>query len=327
MSLSSLDIVAPGLLQPPGVLENRSALRPAVLEKLLSWASRQPAENCYEAQLLQLAGLPADTPLAPCALLGEGRAADEGIWMQVTPLHLRADMQNLLLFDDRHLQIDAVEANELVALFNAQFADRGMQLEMRHPQRWYMRLQQLPQISSKPLARLSVAPTDLQLGGAQAARWHAWLTEVQMLFHDCEVNRRRAQQGLPAINAIWVHGAGRLPAAPAGPDRWQRVAGDEVLGLGIAQLAGARPGAWQERPDANELRLFDDFRQALEVRAWLQALDAFEIWLDQAFEWLSERRNRLICLYPCNGWQYRLDGRRIARFWHRPKAFSRFLPE
>jgi hypothetical protein len=46
--------------------------------------------------------------------------------------------------------------------------------------------------------------------GRDAAILKRLLTEVQMLLHEHPVNVARAQRGVPAVNALWLHGVGAL---------------------------------------------------------------------------------------------------------------------
>jgi hypothetical protein len=62
--------------------------------------------------------------------------------------------------------------------------------------------------------------------------------ETEMLLHDHEVNRRRADRGLPAINGLWYWGGGRLPDAE--PQSLPRLYGDDPLFVGYWRQSDAK---------------------------------------------------------------------------------------
>ena len=329
MSTISLHILVPGLLSPPEGIGEHAKLRPPVLEKFLSWAVGSPAASTYEQQLYQLTLLPEDTASAPYALLGEGLEPEDAVWMQAHPVHLKADLQTLLLFEGRQLAITPEEAESLVGVFNDHFAGQGMELIAPHPERWYLRLEHQPRLQTFPLSAVAGrSPGDCQPRGEDAGRWQALLTETQMLFHGSGVNRQRQTEALPTINGLWPHGAGRLREPLAGHAHLKWVAAEDVLALGAAQVVGAHVVSWDTAIAGDELRQFGDFLHAelnADGHAWLQALAGFEDWLDRAFDWMAEHRDHCMLLYPCQGKCFRLDGRKLSRFWHRPQPFYRFL--
>ncbi|MEL7023645.1 MAG: hypothetical protein AAGL69_07830 [Pseudomonadota bacterium] len=66
---------------------------------------------------------------------------------------------------------------------------------------------------------------DHPIRGPDAALIKRWMTEIQMTLHGAEWNQRRAQEGQPPVNAIWLHGAGARPEAvtaqlPALQSQW-----------------------------------------------------------------------------------------------------------
>lgn len=73
--------------------------------------------------------------------------------------------------------------------------------------------------------------------------WRAWrkrVNEIQMAWHDHRVNQAREQQGLAAINSVWLYGGGKGFTPKASPDHdW----------LGALEQAGWR-GDWQAWLDA-----------------------------------------------------------------------------
>lgn len=214
------------------------------LETLLARGERRCDQSAsWPHRLLQLCNLmPAtdqELPLGALCALGDGLAADEGLWLRAEPVHLVADQDKVYLAARAtDLAMTADEAAALAAEFNALFHDDGWQLLTPTPERWYLRLPQ-------PWRLHTYAP-DNALGcdvhpflpqGADGLRLLAALSEIQMLFHASDVNAHRVVLGRPAINSLWLWGSGALPSLPALP--WQRMQGDDCLLRGIAALGQA----------------------------------------------------------------------------------------
>jgi hypothetical protein len=98
-------------------------------------------------------------------------------------------------------------------------------------------------------------------GGADAL-----LTEIQMVLHAHPVNEAREARGEPAVNSLWLWGAG--PAPREASARWQSITADDPVALGLARAArlrarGSMPGAaWLERApeDGRHLVVLDALR-------------------------------------------------------------------
>ena len=133
-------------------------------------------------------------------------------------MHLRPDLYGVLLADARVLAIEPVEAALLAAAFDQTFAAEGLQLRVPRPDRWYLRLPADPGFRTHPL--LDAIGRDINPllpYGPSAPRWHALLTEIQMLFHQHPVNRVREERNQPLINSIWFWGGGACPTGVRAP--------------------------------------------------------------------------------------------------------------
>jgi hypothetical protein len=177
-----------------------------------------------------------DWPLAP--LLAELELGDAGqdYWLRADPVHLRADRSRLVLFGPEALAIRQEEADALAEGFNALYQPDGLRLYTPTPNRWYLRLAQAPRLSNTPLPDVIGRDIDRHLPrGEDAGPWHARLNEIQMLFHTHGVNERRAEQGQPGINSLWLWGGGRMPASLQAKDAW--VCSDDPLTRALARAA------------------------------------------------------------------------------------------
>ena len=217
-----LHLVIPGLLGPLGRFEEEGiAPRTPILETLLARADRSGAGG--DDHLSTLFGLfgysapqGADWPSAALCRLADGGAADTGYWLHADPVLLKPDMDRLLLFDGRSLEIAPVEAEVLGKLILGHFADQGWRLEQAAPDRWYLQLPEAPALVTRPLHRVAGRNLFPFLPeGGDRGRWRSLLNEIQMLLHHADVNQARRAAGRPEINGL-CRGP-RLAAGLRGP--------------------------------------------------------------------------------------------------------------
>jgi hypothetical protein len=194
------------------------------------------------------------------------------------------------------------------------------------PQRWYLTLNDVPDLAMVAPAQL--AGRDIIDGlpqGKAGAKWHAFLNEVQMLFHEHPVNLAREQRGEPAVNSIWPWGGGYLPGQITTTLN-QVIAGHPQL-RGLAQLGGI---PYQDIPDnavdlvaetpgALQLVWLDRLEHAWrygEVEAWSDGIRKLEqIWFKPLLELIMQGRIDRLDIYPVGDRCYQITRRHLRRFW------------
>ena len=167
-------------------------------------------------------------------------------WLRADPALIQPDLNGARLMGvGSMLPLTTGDAQALLPALRPLFGDAGFAFDAPHPQRWYLRLPAgtpLPAFAP-PEAALGEDPFDHQPQGDAAAvrRWRVLANEAQVVLHNHPHNARRRAAGLPAINALWFHGAGRLPQAATG--RFPTVVSNDPLLHGLARLANipARP--------------------------------------------------------------------------------------
>ena len=336
---TGIDLLVPGLLGPMSGLGDID-VTPQVqsLERVLSRAKVSTiAQQEYAATLFHLFGLSqsisGDLSTAPYCRLGDGGEADERYWLQLSPVHLQPDGDGLLLFDTAHLDLALDEAKQLATLVREHFSDRNWELELYHPQRWYLGLKHKPDLQTSSLTDVIGRNINSYLPkGGEAMEWHVILNELQMLLHSSKVNMLREGRGQLTINGLWLHGGGSYQLVEQ--KEISAVSGDESLLHGLAQSAGVEvsplPQASSELVAEKEkyLAVYEGVqRSVLDANSfgWVNAVEEFNRWLEPLLEAVGSNRLGYINLYPCNGTLHRINRGSLRRFWKRNKPLISFI--
>lgn len=237
----SIDLLLPGLFpaQPTG-MTNASPSRLPALERLLARSDRSTLEDTTACRwLMRRFGVDADgeMPAGALALLGDGGSPGEACWLRADPVHLRLNRDQLVLADHHVFGITQSEAESLTDSLNRHFAADGFVFYPLRPERWYLRTATVPAILTTPLAEAVGCSIDPILpSGPDALIWHRLSNEIQMLLHGVAQNSERESQGLPAINSVWLWGAGTLPTRIDRP--YALVLGNDPVARGLGRAAG-----------------------------------------------------------------------------------------
>ena len=278
-AMKSIHLVITDLFLPEGFA---SGVELPALEKLLARGrSETLAAVPLENLLCDMFGVPcqADVPVAPIAAAFDGLGA--GCWLRADPVHLRLQREQLVLLPNP--ASSAEEAAELCASLNEHFAGQGMEFLAPHPDRWYLRLDSLPDISTLPLSQVAGRNVHgLLPGGKDAARWHQLFNEIQMLLFAHPLNEARETRGALPINSLWFWGGGSHAAVASFPQPYGSVSSDQVLAEMFAAAAnvpfGGWPGQWHAE-EGRQLLVWTGLRSALQrgdLSAWRDALQDFE---------------------------------------------------
>jgi len=255
----------------PGLFAAERPVRLPALELLLARGRRHAAPTQglehWWREAFELGEGP--FPAGALTLLGGGGDPGAASWVRADPVHLRVMRDRLAVVPGEAFELSREEADALCAALNAHFP--GLDFTASGPRHWCARLE----ASMAGRALDSGAPLDPPKAAA------ALINEAQMVLHAHPVNEAREARGEPAINSLWLWGAGRLPATAQ--SSWHSVAADDPAVLGAARLAGARHRAlprsaleWLERlpEDGRHLAALDALRTPLEAleRDWFAPL-------------------------------------------------------
>ena len=228
----------------------------------------------------------ADWPVAAFTSLVDRTAGERETLLRADPVHLRADVADLVLFDAADAGISADEARSLADTVNSALGPDGPLVHAAHPLRWYVAPDGPARIATTPLSLATGGPISPAMPqGPDAPRWHRWMNEVQMALHECPVNDEREGRGAAPINSLWPWGGGSL--CPVAETSLTRAWSDDVLVHGLALHAGvdfgalpAGAGAWLDGDPSpgSHLFAFDALYRAArraDLEAWRGALERF----------------------------------------------------
>ncbi|MBS1191978.1 MAG: hypothetical protein H6R10_3770 [Rhodocyclaceae bacterium] len=195
----------------------------------------------YESALAMLFGQQADAPFGALRLLGEPATdldfdARDGFWLCADPVHLRFHHERIILADAGAFEVGGDEARALAAALNQEFADVG-RFHVADSRRWYLQLSTSAAFAAPPLSAVAGRRIEAELpADPHNSTLRSWLNEAQMFLHSHPVNASRASTGQPAINSLWLWGAGCLPdISNCGHDG---VLSADPLAVGLARAAG-----------------------------------------------------------------------------------------
>lgn len=288
--MKSVHLVVPDLFLPHEIAGNAySGLHLPVLENMLSrgqssFSRRSVGTGLLEGVLSERFGLASagdawsgDTPVA--AISAAFDRLGEGCWLRADPVSLHLDRSRMLLSVP---QVTSEEASICCRALNVHFAGQGMTFFTPHPQRWYIRLDALPNIRTTPLSQVIGGDVRGSLPtGEDATRWHSALNEIQMLLYSNPLNDVREARGELPINSVWLWGSG-CTGDIALQANYDIVSSDEVLAEMFARSAGVAFAPWEARwqvKDGRQLLVWAGLRTALQrgdLAAWREALQEFE---------------------------------------------------
>src|SRR3989441_5929998 len=219
------ELVIPGLFSAPA-----EARLPSLELLLARGRARSGESRPLERWLAEAFGLE-DEPIAAGALtaLAGNRDPGEERWVRADPVHLRLMRDRLILVPAAAFGLSREEAEALCETLNEHFAGRLDILPVQ-PQRWSARLQMELEVSAGSSFDMAGRELQAHLPG------DALLNEAQMVLHEHPVNEAREARGEPAVNSLWLWGAGRVPLKTQ--SRWQSGAAGDPLAVGLARVAG-----------------------------------------------------------------------------------------
>jgi len=284
-------VVIPGALLPSPIAAD--VLAGAALPWLAPMLARTRAEPeitvesngaPHLAWLWRQFGGTGEPTTAPYALRALDADADPGAqcW-HIDPVHFAFARDHLLVapLDGAPApDEEAVLARHLVAALHELAAGAAPNLH-RYLGHWLLTLARPWSMQATPLdGALGQPAHEHWPQGADAAAWRRLLTEVQMRWHEEQLNDAREARGQRAVNALWLHGGGAWAALPARP--FAAASGDDPVLRGWALASGLPREALHDEGTVAPAR-----GDAVSIRRDLLVPAQFEAW-DQWREHLAQ---------------------------------------
>jgi hypothetical protein len=263
----------------------------------------------------------------------------EGVWLRADPVHVRLQREQVVLLPD--VAVSADEAMQFCISLNAHFAGQGVTFFAPHPNRWYVRLDEHPDIQTMPLSQAAGRNIHGNLpAGAEARRWHQLFNEIQMLLFAHPLNDVREARGDVPVNSVWFWGNG-AQSGPARDDHassaYDSVSSDEVLVEMLASAADVPFFDWQPAwscGEGRQLLVWTGLRRALQrgdLAGWRDALQSFETGYAEPL-WQALRSGKIeqlqVDVLGGNGLRQASLARFDAwAFWRRNKSLAAYSVE
>jgi hypothetical protein len=276
--MKHVHVVVPDLLLPQSLAKDVCAgFRLSSLAKLLARGKVQTLPlHSLEAWLCQAFAAP-NSAIAPITLLADGLQPESAYWLRADPVHLRLERDQMIL--QTNVSLAPEEAAQLCAHLNQHFADTGMQFFAPHPQRWYLRLADDPELITHSVYQVEGRNSRSYMPqGAAALTWHGVANEIQMLLYGHPLNQAYEERGALSVNSVWLWGGGRV-ADLARP--FDRIYGDSELAELFARAADIPHARIYAGEDAagDALYVWEGLSAALrrgDFYAWRESVQEFE---------------------------------------------------
>lgn len=313
-------------------------LRKQALYKPAQTAGGQGQTPSRHGVIADLFALPVcedqDLPVAAIGAqvdLPEASDRDGRFWMRADPVYLKADRDHLRFYDATVLDLSMDECLTLAQEINQVYEEDDWQLHVATAERWYLSLPAMPRIRSHAPDQVMGRIVDPFLPeGPEAKRWHAALTEIQMLMHMSAVNQQREAQGRFPVNSLWFWGAGLQPAVQTGQDGSVPLScwADDPLARGLSHMVGGAVNGAAERyadikldllREGLNLVVLEDLATPalyLDEGAWQQGLARLEQdWFAPILTALKAKTLNRLVLLADTGEQRALTRYDLRRFW------------
>ncbi|MGB5334097.1 MAG: hypothetical protein WBN07_00635 [Woeseiaceae bacterium] len=166
------------------------------------------------------------------------------VWIAAAdPVYLEPRLDNLCLHDLSGGQIAPADFRELIEHLQETLGGDDRVGFIRLGQYGYLRAQ-TPMPTAAVPGRLvdQQAPGDFLPTGAEASVFRNLLSEIEMTLHEHAANQRRAAEGRPPMNSLWLWGGGNAP--PRTTRSQPRLFSNEPLLLGYWDSANATANLW-----------------------------------------------------------------------------------
>jgi hypothetical protein len=200
--------------------------------------------------------------------------------LRADPVHLRLQREQVVLLPE--VPVSLADAMQWCASLNEHFASEGLTFFAPHPQRWYVKVDRLPDMATVPMSLAAGRNIHGNLPtGNESGRWHQLINEIQMLLFAHPLNEAREARGELPVNSVWFWGNGAAPVQST--NSYVTVSSDEILVEMLARATDSSFSSWQPQwlgaDEGTQLLVWTGLRAALQrgdLHEWREALLSFE---------------------------------------------------
>lgn len=328
--MNHVHVVIPDLFLPDSMArEVCVGLELPTLELILARGKTQsiPTDS-LEVWLCRSFEVP-EMSIAPVTLLSDGIDPQDSYWMRADPVHLRLNNAQMIL--QTNVSINLEEAQQVCETLNQYFAASGIKFFSPHPQRWYVQLDEKPNLTTPSIFQVEGRDSRYYLPqGKSALKWHGVMNEIQMLLNDHPINRACEARGDLPVNSVWFWGEGKAVTL-ARP--FELLLSDSDLVKAFARAANMphaliSPDNTQAK---NALYVWEGASVALrrgDFYAWRQSVQDLEKQcMSQLLRFLIEGKLDTITLEVLqddNSKRFELTRPKLWQFWKRPRALASY---
>ena len=141
--------------------------------------------------------------------VGEGlvRSTEKDLnyWLRADPVMLSPTHNGILCRGNRVLNLTKQERISIETLINDYLIEHWIKLTLINSSQGYLTIKEPVDTEFSPLSEVVGQDITHRLPkGSKSKYWHTILTDLQMLLHGCEVNRRRQENQQPEVSGFWV---------------------------------------------------------------------------------------------------------------------------
>lgn len=315
-------------------------MRVPALEALLCKAETRPIQaNNYYQWLCQSFGVEG-LPIAPITLQADGHEAGKSYWLRADPVHLRIQRDEMFLFDAYAAPLNQTEADAFCVTLNQHFQNDGLQFIASSPDRWYVKLEDEPALTTATLDQVCGNNIDaLMPSGTESALWRQRMNEAQMLLFEHPVNiARETRRELP-INSVWFWGGGFMPLNSRSD--YTQVFSDDIFARGLAQSAQIKaqtlasyslPTATNAvKSDMKNIIIINKLHNTMlygEISKWRDAHERLDLeWFAPLLAALKSGAMDSLTMIDPNHFKPRefvITKSSLRKFWHRAKPLGTY---
>ena len=285
--------------------------------RLLRWLSRgavtfRPSAEEALNRVLRYLGQPVPSG-GLAALRFWGQAGERpGAWIAAAdPVHLETRLRELRVRAICPGEIDLRDHDALIESLQAAIGGEEHAF-VRLDNASYVRAREAfaaPDVSA--FIADGAVPDRFLPSGPLAGGFHRLQSEVQMLLHEHEVNRRRADRGAPIINSLWIWGGGEAPERREA-DLPPLFSADPLF-AGYWASAGKASASW--RGDIAECLSGDGFVAVMPELPRASSADTLQFLLSNLKRHFDGGQLRKLALFFRDGLTVELSWRNRFRIW------------